>query len=79
MERVEARVKEITCEWLGIAPADLKNDSSFADDLGADSLDAVEIVMTFEEEFDIEIPDEEAVKLITVQDVIDYIEHQLIL
>lgn len=77
MESVEERVKEITSELLGIAPADLKNDSRFVEDLGADSLDAVELVLEFEEEFDIEIPDEEAVKLTTVQNVIDYIEHQL--
>jgi acyl carrier protein len=79
MESVEERVKEITRELLGIAPEDLKNDSSFVKDLGADSLDAVELVLEFEEEFDIEIPDEEAEKMTTVQDVIDYINHQLIL
>ncbi|RON55044.1 acyl carrier protein [Pseudomonas frederiksbergensis] len=77
MESVEERIKQITCELLGIEPKDLTNTSSFVEDLKADSLDAVELVMTFEEEFLITIPDEEAVKLTTVQKVIDYIEHQL--
>lgn len=76
MESVEERVKEITRELLDIDPKDLTKDSRFVEDLGADSLDAVELVMTFEEEFNIKIPDEEAAKMTSVQDAIDYIEHQ---
>ena len=74
MENIEARVKKIVAEQLGVAEADVKNESSFVEDLGADSLDNVELVMALEEEFGQEIPDEEAEKLQTVGDVIKYIE-----
>jgi len=74
MSDIEARVKKIVAEQLGVAEADIKNESSFVDDLGADSLDTVELVMALEEEFGIEVPDEEAEKLISVGDVIRYIE-----
>lgn len=70
---VEARVKEIIVEQLGVNADEVKNDSSFVDDLGADSLDTVELVMALEEAFDCEIPDEEAEKITTVQQAIDYV------
>jgi acyl carrier protein len=73
---VEKRVKEIVAEQLGVDEAQVTNDASFMDDLGADSLDTVELVMALEEEFDIEISDEDAEKIQTVQDAVDYItEH----
>jgi len=73
MENVEQRVKKIVAEQLGVNEAEIKNESSFVDDLGADSLDTVELVMAFEEAFEIEIPDEDAEKIRTVKDAIDYI------
>ena len=73
MENVEQRVKKFVVEQLGVNEADVKNESSFAVDLGADSLDMVELVMALEEEFDTEIPDEEAQKITTVQQAIDYV------
>src|SRR4026208_1487166 len=73
MENIEQRVKKIIAEQLGVNEAEIKNDSSFVDDLGADSLDTVELVMALEEEFETEIPDEEAEKLTTVQNPIDYV------
>ena len=77
MENIEARVKKIVAEQLGVNEAEVKNDSSFVDDLGADSLDTVELVMALEEEFGCEIPDEEAEKITTVQQAIDYVSgHQ---
>ena len=76
MENVEQRVRKIVAEQLGVNEADVKNESSFVNDLGADSLDTVELVMAFEEEFDIEVPDEEAEKLQAVGDVISYITSQ---
>jgi acyl carrier protein len=72
MSDIEQRVKKIVAEQLGIVAADVKNDSSFVDDLGADSLDTVELVMALEDEFEMEIPDEEAEKITTVQLAIDY-------
>ena len=66
------RVKQIVCEQLGVSPEEVKSSASFIDDLGADSLDTVELVMAFEEEFDIEIPDEEAEAIASVQNAIDY-------
>ena len=73
MENIEQRVKKIVAEQLGVNEADVKNESSFVNDLGADSLDTVELVMALEEEFETEIPDEEAEKITTVQHAIDYI------
>lgn len=76
MSTIEKRVKEIVAEQLGVDEAQVTNDASFMDDLGADSLDTVELVMALEEEFDIEISDEAAEKIQNVQDAIDYItEH----
>ncbi len=77
MSDIEQRVKKIVTEQLGANEADVKNSSSFVDDLGADSLDTVELVMALEEEFDCEIPDEEAEKITTVQLAIDYINTKL--
>lgn len=70
---IEARVKKIVAEQLGANEADVKIESSFVDDLGADSLDTVELVMALEEEFECEIPDEDAEKITTVQQAIDYV------
>lgn len=67
-------IKEVVVEQLNVDPAEVKEDSKFVEDLGADSLDVVELVMALEEKFDIEIPDQEAEKLVTVGDVITYIE-----
>jgi acyl carrier protein len=77
MSDIEQRVKKIVIEQLGANEADVKNASSFVDDLGADSLDTVELVMALEEEFDCEIPDEEAEKIPTVQQAIDYVNANL--
>ena len=74
MENIEQRVKKIVAEQLGVNETDVKNESSFVNDLGADSLDTVELVMAFEEEFDLEIPDEDAEKITTVGDAISYIK-----
>ena len=68
------KVKEIIVEQLGVETDQIKPESNFVDDLGADSLDTVELIMSFEEEFGVEIPDTEAEKIKTVQDVINYIE-----
>ncbi len=77
MSDIEQRVKKIVAEQLGVNEADIKMESSFVDDLGADSLDTVELVMALEEEFECEIPDEEAEKITTVQQAVDYIKaHQ---
>ena len=73
MSNIEERVKKIIVEQLGVDEAEVKNEASFVEDLGADSLDTVELVMALEEEFDTEIPDEEAEKITTVQSAIDYI------
>lgn len=77
MENIEQRVRKIVAEQLGANDADIKNDSSFVDDLGADSLDTVELVMALEEEFECEIPDEEAEKITSVQQAIDYVSAHL--
>ena len=71
---IEQRVKQIIVEQLGVDENQVDNTASFVDDLGADSLDIVELVMAFEENFDIDIPDEDAEKIVTVKDAIDYIE-----
>ena len=73
MSDIEARVRKIVADQLGVAEGDIKNESSFVDDLGADSLDTVELVMALEEEFGTEIPDEQAEKITTVQLAIDYV------
>ena len=77
MENIEARVKKIVAEQLGVNEAEIKNESSFVDDLGADSLDTVELVMALEEEFECEIPDEEAEKITNVQQAINYVTSHL--
>ncbi|OQW92480.1 MAG: acyl carrier protein [Beggiatoa sp. IS2] len=77
MSTVEERVKKIVVEQLSVKEEGVTNESSFVDDLGADSLDTVELVMALEEEFNIEIPDEEAEKITTVQQAIDYIATHL--
>ncbi len=74
MASVEERVKQIIVEQLGVDEAEVTPNASFVDDLGADSLDTVELVMAFEEAFEIEIPDEDAEKIRTVQDAITYID-----
>ena len=71
---IEQKVKQIIVEQLGVYEAQVDDTASFVDDLGADSLDIVELVMAFEEAFDIEIPDEDAEKIATVKDAIDYIK-----
>ncbi len=74
---VEDRVKKIIVEQLGVEEEDVTPEASFVEDLGADSLDTVELVMAFEEEFDIEIPDEEAEKILTVGRAIEYIKEKM--
>ncbi|MFZ1852760.1 MAG: acyl carrier protein [Nitrosomonas sp.] len=73
MENIEQRIKKIVAEQLGVNETEVKNESSFVNDLGADSLDTVELVMALEEEFDCEIPDEQAEKINTVQEAINYV------
>jgi acyl carrier protein len=74
MADVEEKVKEIICEQLNVSAEDVVPAASFVDDLGADSLDQVELIMAMEEEFDISIPDEDAEKIATVKDALDYIK-----
>lgn len=76
-KRIDERVKEIVCDQLGVKEEDVKPTASFVEDLGADSLDTVELVMALEEEFETEIPDEEAEKITTVQSACDYIKNHL--
>ncbi len=71
---IAARVKKIVIEHLGVEEAKVSDESSFIDDLGADSLDTVELVMAFEEEFGCEIPDDAAEKIVTVKDAVDFIQ-----
>ena len=73
MSNIEERVKKIVAEQLGVKEDEVTDEASFVDDLGADSLDTVELVMALEEEFETEIPDEEAEKISTVQSAIDYV------
>jgi acyl carrier protein len=74
MADIEEKVREIICEQLNVSAEDVVPEASFVDDLGADSLDQVELIMAMEEEFDISIPDEDAEKIATVKDAIEYIE-----
>tara|TARA_Y100001970_G_scaffold10354_1_gene12264 strand:- start:1817 stop:2053 length:237 start_codon:yes stop_codon:yes gene_type:complete len=77
MSNIDERVKNIVVKQLSVKEEEVKNESKFIDDLGADSLDTVELVMALEEEFETEIPDEEAEKITTVQEAIDYINKNL--
>jgi len=77
VKEIEQKVKEIIVEQLGVDESEVTPEASFIDDLGADSLDTVELVMAFEEAFDIEIPDEDAEKISTVQDAIDYVKSKI--
>ena len=77
MSTIEARVKKIVIEQLGVEEEAITKDASFVDDLGADSLDTVELVMALEEEFETEIPDEDAEKITTIQQAIDYISSHM--
>jgi acyl carrier protein len=74
---VEQKVKQIIVEQLGVDENQVDNTASFVDDLGADSLDIVELIMAFEEAFDLDIPDEDAEKIATVKDAVDYIEGKM--
>jgi acyl carrier protein len=73
VNEIETRVKKIVVEQLGVKEEEVTTDASFVDDLGADSLDTVELVMALEEEFETEIPDEDAEKIITIKDAVSYI------
>jgi acyl carrier protein len=77
MSTIDERVKKIVVEQLGVKEEEVNDNSSFVDDLGADSLDTVELVMALEEEFECEIPDEDAEKITTVQQAIDYVNAHL--
>ncbi len=77
VKEIEQKVKEIIVEQLGVEESEVTPEASFIDDLGADSLDTVELVMAFEEAFDIEIPDEDAEKITTVKDAIEYVKGKL--
>lgn len=74
---IEAKVKEIIVQQLGVDESKVKLDASFVDDLGADSLDTVELVMAFEEEFNVEIPDEAAEKIATVRDAVEHLKQDV--
>ncbi len=77
VKEIEQKVKEIIVEQLGVDESEVTPEASFIDDLGADSLDTVELVMAFEEAFDIEIPDEDAEKITTVKDAVEYVKNKL--
>ncbi|MFT4631134.1 MAG: acyl carrier protein [Cyclobacteriaceae bacterium] len=74
MSTIEERVSKLVCEQLGVKEEEVTLEASFVEDLGADSLDTVELVMALEEEFETEIPDDEAEKITTVKEAVDYIE-----
>ncbi len=74
MSSIEARVKSVIMETLGVSDSEVTAEASFVDDLGADSLDTVELIMSFEEAFDLEIPDDKAEHIIKVQDAVSYIK-----
>jgi acyl carrier protein len=74
---LEDRVRDLIVDQLGVSPDEVSKEASFIDDLGADSLDTVELIMAFEEEFGIEIPDEDAEKMSTVGDAIEYLENHV--
>ena len=76
-EEVLEKIKEIIVDQLGVSESAITMEASFIDDLGADSLDIVELVMALEEEFDIEIPDSDAEKVVTVEDVVEYIKENV--
>jgi acyl carrier protein len=73
---IDKKIKQIIAEQLGMGEEEIINDASLIDDMGADSLDIVELVMAMEEEFEMEIPDEDAEKIVTVQDIIDYVKQR---
>lgn len=75
-EQIMEKVKSVIIEQLGVEADSVTLEASFIDDLGADSLDIVELIMALEEEFDLEIPDEDAEKIVTVNDVVEYIKNQ---
>lgn len=77
VNEIETRVKKIVVEQLGVKEEEVTTDASFVDDLGADSLDTVELVMALEEEFETEIPDEDAEKIITIKDAVKYIVERM--
>lgn len=77
MSDIELRIKEAVAEQLGLRAEEINNDASFMDDLGADSLDLVELVMSFENDFDITIPDEDSGQITTVQSAIDYVKAKI--
>lgn len=74
MSNIEERVRKLVCEQLGVKEEEVTIEASFVEDLGADSLDTVELVMALEEEFEAEIPDEDAEKITTVKEAVDYIQ-----
>jgi len=76
-EEIMTKIVEVTCERLGVQADEVKVESAFVEDLGADSLDRVELVMALEDEFDIEIPDDEAEKLVKVSDALDYVKSKV--
>lgn len=77
MEDIFPRLRKIIAERLGLEEGEIKEESDFVEDLGADSLDVVEMVMAIEEEFDIEVPDEDAEKIKTVKDAVEYIQNKI--
>ena len=76
-EDLESRIIEIIAEQLGMDPTEIESESTYVDDLGADSLDIVELIMALEEEFEVEVPDEEAEKLLTVHQTVEYIRDRI--